>query len=76
MYPNGVPAESIKGAEWVKSRASSPTGDCVEVARLANGDVAVRNSRDATGPALVYTRSEFRAFVVGARAGDFDVMTD
>jgi hypothetical protein len=76
MYPNGIPAESIKEAKWVKANVSSPTGDCVEVARLANGDVAVRNSRDTTGPALVYTRSEFRAFVAGARAGDFDVMTD
>lgn len=76
MYPNGVAADSITEAEWTKSAASGPTGDCVEVARLANGDVAVRNSRDASGPALVYTRSEFRAFVTGARAGDFDSMTD
>ncbi|WP_435124463.1 DUF397 domain-containing protein [Actinacidiphila sp. bgisy144] len=76
MYDNGVRADSIVDARWVKSTASAPKGDCVEVAKLANGDVAVRNSRHTKGPALVYTRSEFRAFVAGARAGDFDTMTD
>ncbi|MFC4035134.1 DUF397 domain-containing protein [Streptomyces polygonati] len=75
MYDNGVAADSIMGVEWVKSGASAPQGDCVEVAQLANGDVALRNSRHTGGPALVYTRSEFRAFVAGARDGDFDNMT-
>jgi hypothetical protein len=54
---------------------SNPSGNCVEVAALADGAVAVRNSRDPGGPALVYTRGELAAFVAGARNGEFDDLT-
>ena len=38
---------------WQKSRRSNPSGNCVEVAELADGTgVAVRNSRDPNGPVL------------------------
>ena len=57
---------------WRKSRASNPRGDCVELAKLAGGAVAVRNSRDPHGPALVYTAGEIAAFLEGAKAGEFD----
>ncbi len=57
---------------WVKSSYSGPTGgNCVEVAFLANGDVAMRNSRHPDGPALVFTRREWDAFLGGARDGEF-----
>jgi Domain of unknown function (DUF397) len=75
-FNNGVPANSIHGAEWIKSSASSATGNCVEVASLPNGGVAMRNSRYPSGPALVYTRSEINAFVTGVKGGEFDHMTD
>lgn len=75
-YDNGVAADSIMDARWVKSSASNPEGgNCVEFAQLANGEVAVRNSRFPAGPALVFTRSEIRALVIGARQGEFDSMT-
>lgn len=57
---------------WRKSSASNPTGNCVELAALADGGVAVRNSRHPDGPALVYTRAEIAAFLLGVRAGEFD----
>jgi hypothetical protein len=44
----------------------------VEVALLPDGEIAVRNSRFPTGPALVYTRAEIAAFLAGAKAGEFD----
>jgi len=57
---------------WTKSSYSGPTGgNCVEVAFLPDGDVAVRNSRDPAGPALVFTRTEWEAFLGGARDGEF-----
>jgi hypothetical protein len=57
---------------WVKSSHSGPTGgNCVEVAFLADGDVAMRNSRDPDGPALIFTRAEWDAFLGGARDGEF-----
>ncbi|WP_067600656.1 DUF397 domain-containing protein [Nocardiopsis listeri] len=75
MYPiyNGVPADRL-WVDWTKSSWSNPDGNCVEVATLPDGDIAVRNSRDPEGPALVYTPEEIKAFVRGAKTGDFDAL--
>jgi hypothetical protein len=69
---NGIPADELTGATWQKSRLSNPSGNCVEVAKLPGGGLAVRNSRDPHGPALVYTPHEMAAFILGAKEGDFD----
>jgi hypothetical protein len=69
---NGMAATELADARWVKSRRSGPTGgNCVEVACLDDGQVAVRNSRYPSGPALVFTEREWEAFVGGARDGEF-----
>jgi hypothetical protein len=72
---NGARADSIPGVEWIKSARSNQSGNCVEVAQLPGGGVAVRNSRYPDGPALVYTQAEMAAFVEGAKDGDFDSFT-
>ena len=70
---NGVPAGQLLGVTWQKSGRSNPSGNCVELARLPGGaGIAVRNSRDPHGPALIYTDAEIEAFILGARDGDFD----
>jgi hypothetical protein len=69
---NGMPATQLGGALWRKSRHSNPEGNCVELAALPDGSVAVRNSRHPEGPALVYTSAEITAFVRGVKDGDFD----
>ncbi len=73
-HPNGVPAADLGSVVWRKSTSSNPSGECVEFAVLDSGDVAVRNSRDPHGPALVYTPAEISAFVHGVKAGEFDDM--
>ncbi|KUL34410.1 regulator [Streptomyces sp. NRRL F-4489] len=69
---NGMPADALEGAIWRKSRRSNPSGNCVELAVLPDGEVAVRNSRHPAGPALIYPRAAMAAFVQGARDGEFD----
>jgi hypothetical protein len=69
---NGVPAQDLGAVAWRKSKMSNAQGNCVEVAALDNGQIAVRNSRDPFGPALVYTMAEIAAFVDGAKGGEFD----
>lgn len=64
--------DSLSDVVWRKSRYSGKLGNCVEIARLADGGVAMRNSRFPDGPTLVYTRDEMTAFLAGAKDGEFD----
>jgi hypothetical protein len=57
-------------AVWHKSSRSNGQGNCVEVAFLPEGGVAVRNSRDPDGSVLIFTSSEYDAFVEGVAAGE------
>ncbi|MBO0868491.1 MAG: DUF397 domain-containing protein [Micromonosporaceae bacterium] len=66
------PAGELRNVRWQKSARSNSQGNCVEMAKLPNGEIAVRNSRDPEGPALIYTRSEIEAFLLGTKDGDFD----
>lgn len=69
---NGDRATRLQGVVWRKSGRSNPSGNCVELAELPGGEIAMRNSRYPAGPALIYTRAEIAAFIHGAKAGDFD----
>ena len=73
---NGVSAQDLGAVGWRKSKFSGAQGNCVEVAGLDSGQIAVRNSRDPHGPALVYTIDEIAAFLAGAKDGEFDYLLD
>ncbi|MEV1239327.1 DUF397 domain-containing protein [Nonomuraea sp. NPDC049750] len=63
----------LSGAVWRKSsRSGSNGGQCVEVASNISGIVAVRDSKDRGGPVLTFTPDEWRAFLGGAKDGEFD----
>ena len=55
---------------WRKSSFSNVNG-CVEIAPYRGG-VAVRDSKNPDGGVLVYNEHEWRAFLDGVRAGEFD----
>ena len=69
---NGISATRLDGAVWRKSERSNSQGACVELARLDSTTVAMRNSRDPKGTALIYPANAVRAMVSALRAGDFD----
>lgn len=63
----------IRMAAWRKSSFCNGAAGCVEVAPLADGSVALRDSKDAGSPVLVFTPSEWAAFTAGVRDGEFDL---
>ena len=69
---NGISATRLDGAVWRKSERSNSQGACVELARLDSTTVAMRNSRDPKGTALIYPADAVRAMVGALRAGTFD----
>ncbi|WP_113704391.1 DUF397 domain-containing protein [Nonomuraea lactucae] len=63
----------IKTAAWRKSSFCNGASSCVEVAPLADGNVALRDSKVQDGPVLVFTPEEWTAFTAGVREGQFDL---
>jgi Domain of unknown function (DUF397) len=69
---NGMPAGELPDLQWRLAGATRETG--VEMARLPDGQIAVRNAADPEGPALIYTKAEIEALIGGAQDGDFDAL--
>jgi hypothetical protein len=67
-------AHQLNDAVWKKSSRSNGSGgnNCVEVAFL-DTVVAVRDSKDQSGPALMFNPAEWAEFVNAAKAGEFDI---
>jgi Domain of unknown function (DUF397) len=62
---------NIYGVSWITSRACNNSA-CVQVAFLAGGLVALRDSKHTDQKAHVFDTQEWAAFIAGVRAGDFD----
>lgn len=62
---------AMRPAVWRKSSHSNPNGDCVQIATLPNGRVAVRNSRHPSSTVLAFRVAEMAAFVQGIKNDDF-----
>jgi hypothetical protein len=57
---------------WRKSTRSGLDG-CVEVAFIEGTQVAVRHSKDRSGPVLTFDAGEWQAFVDGVNNDEFDL---
>lgn len=66
--------DGLNGARWRKSTLSGDTGGtCVEVATNLPGIVAVRDSKDPSGPALTFGPGVWSAFVKDIKRGSFEI---
>ncbi|MFF7214695.1 DUF397 domain-containing protein [Streptomyces sp. NPDC008238] len=64
-------ARDLTAARWVKSSRSGYLPECVEVADLGDGAVAIRDSQNKDLPPLRFTAREWTAFRAGVREGEF-----
>lgn len=69
-----VGRDKLADARWIKS-SHSGSGNCVEVARLHDGHRAIRDSKNPTGPTLIFTPTEWVAFTVEVRGGEFPLLS-
>jgi uncharacterized protein DUF397 len=66
--------DRLDRAQWRTSSYSGTNGgNCVEVARNLPGIVAVRDSKDRTGPVLTFGPAQWESFTAGLRSGELDL---
>ncbi|SDH83705.1 protein of unknown function [Sinosporangium album] len=65
--------DELKSAPWRKAtKSASNQGNCLEVAPLSDGRVAIRDTESPDQPPFVVRASVWDAFVDGAKKGEFD----
>jgi Domain of unknown function (DUF397) len=65
-----VGTHDLRHAHWRTSTHSGGNGSCVEVATNLPAIIAVRDSKDRHGPALVFTRQDWQSFLAALKAGE------
>jgi hypothetical protein len=58
---------------WNKSTYSGPSGGCVEAKNVKEDIIALRDSKDPSGPVLQFNFGEWEAFLKGVRNNEFDL---
>lgn len=72
-YSGNTGGQCVEVATWRKSTHSGNTGGgCVEVAADVPSGIAVRDSKNPSGPALLLTRAQWRTFLADIKAGRLD----
>ncbi|WP_030242705.1 DUF397 domain-containing protein [Streptomyces sp. NRRL S-350] len=63
-----MPESNARG--WYKSSYSAQANECVETRQSVSSDMAVRDSKDPSGPTLRFTAEAWAAFIGGMKAGE------
>jgi Domain of unknown function (DUF397) len=71
-YVNGMQATGLGDVDWRKSARSNSSGNCVQLAQLDGGQVGMRDSKDPTGPALIFTGAETAEWLRDLKSGKHD----
>ena len=73
MKISGELLSELAAADWTKSSLSGPNGgNCLYAARLSGDRYAIKDSEQPDVPPMVMRGPVFRAFVGGAKLGEFD----
>jgi hypothetical protein len=71
---NGMPSRELGTEGWHKPWSGPNGGNCLEAMKLGDGRVALRQSTDPDGPALIYGATEIDTFIRGAKRGEADFL--
>ncbi|RBQ18166.1 DUF397 domain-containing protein [Spongiactinospora rosea] len=63
------PGDDRHSGLWWKVSSHCNGGNCVQVAALPGGGVAVRDGKHEAGPVLEFTRAEWRAWIDRLKTG-------
>lgn len=74
MLPHPRTGADLPAEHWRRSSHSTGANNCVEMAVLGTGVLAVRDSKNPGGPALVFRAAAWAAFLEGVRDGEFGTM--
>jgi hypothetical protein len=69
-----TPSRVLGARGWSKPWSDDAGGACVEAKKLPDGSVALRQSTDPDGPALVLTPKEMAGFLASVKAGEADFL--
>lgn len=74
-----IDQDSLARATWRKSSFSGSGGtgggECVEIAPLPDGQVAIRNSKNPDAGVVLFAPNEISSWIKGCKAGEFDDLT-
>jgi hypothetical protein len=71
---SGIPARNLGTEGWHKPWSGPNGGACVEAKKLNDGRVALRQSTDPDGPALICSNHDITQFILGAKSGAADFL--